>query len=84
MILWGSVKAFYWKFVPVGKSRSWFLKARQGVFSLFVSIVMKMKNRNVLEKRNFIIFGVTGMIGRGVLQECLLGTGVDAFKYGKF
>ena len=36
LILWGSVKAFFRKFVPMGKSRPWFLKARQGVFSLFL------------------------------------------------
>jgi len=34
LILWGSVKASFRKFVPMGKSRPWFLKARQGVFSL--------------------------------------------------
>ena len=37
LILWGSIKAFFQKFVPMGKSRPWFLKARQGVF--FLSLI---------------------------------------------
>ena len=34
LIFWGYVKAFFQKFMPVGKNRSWVLKVRQVVISL--------------------------------------------------
>ncbi|SPF41588.1 conserved membrane hypothetical protein [Candidatus Desulfosporosinus infrequens] len=36
LILWSSVKAFFRKFVPMGKIGPWSSKARQVVFSLFL------------------------------------------------